>query len=857
MKMIRRFSLMAVLSVLFCGASFAQTQPIPIWTWQGIEDTVYATPSGNYILMADITADENTVQNNGERSNDGTGYYYCQCTYPEGFKGVNFSGTFDGNGYTITVGNQRTSLFGNVTGTIKNLTLKDAYVDINNPSLESTSAYEAKWRRGILCFELGTSGRIENCAIVNSKIVAKGKVLAGGFVGMSYGTIENCYFQGDVSVEEKLWGSNDRDAGGIAGCVRDNAVLKGCCIDANSTVSTKASSTTQDLVSPGDPPTSRAAGIAVGRTNDASYNAIISGCYNAGAIIKAPLEASVFEPEPSEDSEQAYEVSNAPTTTTPNCFPGASEFETAQDLANYLNAGCTTPAYVVITIQNADGTTTEKVVHIMSPLAQGKAEGTYTAKPGTGSQTDPTDWEFTPGNSGDGTNMVIPDGSEITFEKPTNADVTVEDGGQVVVGDNASNGKDENGNPIFTVTVKEGVDANMWNFIGFPIKENNGVSYLLPDQVEHNGEMVSTGTGINGGVWALEYNYAGNTWANQYLHWSEQFGGWNDFVDQANGIFVFPEQSNTITITGTAFKHSESITVTKDITAVGGNRFMALANPYTANLPVSTFASQNLQGNCIYKYDGRNGQYQAVECTDENAEILVGEGFFVNLADGVSSATISQSVSAEVAQTEYIELSVITDGVVAPVRFAVDESANVSFDRFDANKLFGDGTVAEPFFVKDGYKLCKEVVNQLPYTAALNVRSSEARTVEIVANYIPEAYDVVLVDGQEEIALENGTRYSAELVDGDNADRFSLKISRNAASIQEMATAEDIKVRNNNRMVSIDGGNNISVEVYNALGQKVYETRDHNFELNGVAAGAYVVNVKSGSASHSTKIVVR
>ena len=92
--------------------------------------------------------------------------------------------------------------------------------------------------------------------------------------------------------------------------------------------------------------------------------------------------------------------------------------------------------------------------------------------------------------------------------------------------------------------------------------------------------------------------------------------------------------------------------------------------------------------------------------------------------------------------------------------------------------------------------------------------------------------------------------------EGENADRFKLLITKNNVSIADVAEAESIRVVNNNRTISIYGGNDVRTEVYNALGQKVYETSDRVFDLNNVASGAYILKVSDGKTVNSTKIVV-
>ncbi|MCI7464756.1 MAG: T9SS type A sorting domain-containing protein, partial [Bacteroidales bacterium] len=200
--------------------------------------------------------------------------------------------------------------------------------------------------------------------------------------------------------------------------------------------------------------------------------------------------------------------------------------------------------------------------------------------------------------------------------------------------------------------------------------------------------------------------------------------------------------------------------------------------------------------------------------------------------------------------------SVSTDGYKVPVLFAQNDDATDGYDIYDANKMFGNGTVAEPYLVCEGIELCKEEVLSSSYTATMNIKSSESRSVEIVADNIPEGYSLTLIDGALEVVMNQGDVYTTDIAEGENADRFKLLITKNNVSIADVAEAESIRVVNNNRSIRVYGGKSVRTEVYNALGQKVYETSDRAFDLNNVASGAYILKVSDGKTVNSAKIVV-
>ena len=248
--------------------------------------------------------------------------------------------------------------------------------------------------------------------------------------------------------------------------------------------------------------------------------------------------------------------------------------------------------------------------------------------------------------------------------------------------------------------------------------------------------------------------------------------------------------------------------------------------------------------------------------------ILPGQGFFIYRRFGASNTyenTIEATVtlqyswtntSSKAANRDFLTVSVSTDGYKVPVMFAQNDMATEGYDIYDANKMFGSGSVAEPYLVCNGIELCKEEVSSANYTATMNIKSYESRSVEIVADNIPEGYSLTLIDGAVEMEMSEGDVYTTDIAEGENADRFKLLITKNNVSIADVAETESIRVVNNNRTISIYGGNDVRTEVYNALGQKVYETSDRAFDLNNVASGAYVLRVQDGKSVNSTKIVV-
>ena len=81
-----------------------------------------------------------------------------------------------------------------------------------------------------------------------------------------------------------------------------------------------------------------------------------------------------------------------------------------------------------------------------------------------------------------------------------------------------------------------------------------------------------------------------------------------------------------------------------------------------------------------------------------------------------------------------------------------------------------------------------------------------------------------------------------------------IKKSVGLGEVEEL----EVEITNSNRLVNVSSTEeDLQIEVYNALGQKVFATKDRNFTLNNVSAGAYVVKAFNNKASKTQKIVIK
>ena len=183
--------------------------------------------AANAVLTADITVTDNLLssliydEKSGEVSN---GANFKSWT-PIGNKLSQYTGTFDGKGYTVSglyfnnTSKSYVGLFGYVgsSGTVKNVGIVDSYFRGN------------EYVGGVCGWNDGT---IENS--YNRGAIGRGYKV-GGVCGNNYtGTITNCYSSATVSGSEDVGGVNGYNKGGtITNCYYDSNIYSGEAVGSN------------------------------------------------------------------------------------------------------------------------------------------------------------------------------------------------------------------------------------------------------------------------------------------------------------------------------------------------------------------------------------------------------------------------------------------------------------------------------------------------------------------------------------------------------------------------------------------------------------------------------------------------
>ena len=421
-----------------------------------------------------------------------------------------------------------------------------------------------------------------------------------------------------------------------------------------------------------------------------------------------------------------------------------------------------------------------------------------------------------------------------------------------------------------------------WTFIGAPFETGYELECIKPTSTHD--------------IAISKYDYTQRDWSNEWATVSTE-------MEAAEGYFAWPFYSGIVLFTtygdvfvqneetkkweeksydyskdpATALNNADVITISKNVSATASSEsekayWVALSNPYPAKLNVSKFLNANtgkIQGNCVYKLTDALVSNSAtnLQAWQTNAtELNMTDGFFVNLVSGSEIITISkeqltnypsnsQNKKTAIQQQEYIRFALVNGEEIADLFFAHNEKSENNYDIYDAHKLFAPMEMAEPYFVTEGKALVKEEVRELPYYATMNVRSYKDTVMSFVMKEIPAGLKVFIIDGKEMIEMFEGSVYTTEFLKGENIDRFKLFVRK--ADALDLNAQSGVSITNCNRLVNVQTKeDNLYVEVYNALGQKVYSTREYNFNLNELPAGSYVVKAYNKRVNESVKIVI-
>ncbi len=370
------------------------------------------------------------------------------------------------------------------------------------------------------------------------------------------------------------------------------------------------------------------------------------------------------------------------------------------------------------------------------------------------------------------------------------------------------------------------------------------------------------------------YDYDSNAWNNTFLYA-------NETMIEGDGYFVWAfnenyqgtsvTNDNTLTSVSMPYFTSGSVEVGHRNTGTANGsttsaKWFAFGNPFDKNLNKTDIlgALSNVQSDVLYTYNAYNRSWTTA------TEVLPGQGFMVASANGQDTVggTLNyptNSNSAPAMPENYgIRLSVNADDLTTNIFAKQENNAQDGFDQKDAYALFGNNEdLVEPYFVVDGRQIIHNRYNSDNYSCAVNFHSQKSGTATLSVSDVPEGTTVSIVDlVMNTETILNDEVYQIDIEAGENANRYLIKINKAGASVSLPQTIENeanIFIWNNNKEIFVKGENLQRVEVYNTLGQIVYQKQisgqEYNFTLS--TKGAYIVKTTANNGCKTQKIVIK
>lgn len=480
----------------------------------------------------------------------------------------------------------------------------------------------------------------------------------------------------------------------------------------------------------------------------------------------------------------------------------------------------------------------------------------------------------------------------------TNPIVDISSGGGLYDKGEQLNGK--------TVQFRKRLNLEKWNFLGIlgvsqNAVYNNKVNFLY--NTDNSAETVDSVKTKHNDMAADGFNYKTNDWDSTYLVSTTA-------LPFGQGIFVWPfntayndtveifTKNPILTQTGTVSDFNtigdNATTYLKQLnnTSTSEHKYFSLANPFTCDMSVPALIknlsggaeSGVITGNKIYVYHPNAlGEGQWID----NASILkAGEAFIVEIAGGrssfagventqlaqnsllgynytpTSSSKILSINGEEFRSFEFIAIDDLKN--VTRLSATCQDNAQNGIDNYDASVMFSEG-VSQPYFLVNNSGIKDNHFFTLPYEVPLNIHAE--RNDKVLFNLIcleKENIFVYLMDAEQDTiirVMNNQEPAYLDVTPGENEGKYKIAFSRKQIGLESVVDKNiDIIVWNNNRDVYVSGKDLKYIEVYNTLGQRIYERsisgEEFNFTLNAIS-GAYIVKIRNSEGTSTKKIVIK
>ena len=328
-----------------------------------------------------------------------------------------------------------------------------------------------------------------------------------------------------------------------------------------------------------------------------------------------------------------------------------------------------------------------------------------------------------------------------------------------------------------------------------------------------------------------------------------------------------------------SYGSSNDLTRTGVVTFTG---FNLVANPYPSALDFSSTASgltrTNMETSIWYKEASSFATFNFSSNTGANngqQYIPAMQSFWVRVAAGQTAGTLIVSDAARVHSTQSfyktttesnIFRMTVSDGTVndeTVVGFYQD--AQDVFENFDSEKMF-DTEIPQLYSLTSDFtevaingqsELLANEERIVPLGFSTNVAGSFTLNATNLADFDPSV-SVYLEDVQLNVLQDLNQNATYAFASGvvNTANRFKLHFGNMVTGVSNFENSATLVYADDNA-IYVNTPSNCTIEIYNALGEKIAELKAekglNKFPVN-TAKGIYVVKVQSGSAVVTKKV---
>jgi hypothetical protein len=438
------------------------------------------------------------------------------------------------------------------------------------------------------------------------------------------------------------------------------------------------------------------------------------------------------------------------------------------------------------------------------------------------------------------------------------------------------------------------VGTNEWDLIGSPVDGQSISAFASAN--------VST-LATNGATKAIGYyNNADNTWTN---YTTSTIGGAGNFpLGKGFQMGTIANGTGILSFTGSpaATLQTRAIINNDAANSGAGTRWNLVANPFPSYIQGNTNAdssnnfltinSDKLHDSyeAIYGYDADGTGYTIYNNSSDTLLLAPGQAFMV-ASDNTSSDNISFTtqmrtvvggddlILGRIMQDSYELILSINEGdtEIDQTKFYFKEGLTLGLDPgYDAGHFNQQAALTTRLVEEDegvGFAINAmglESINDVVIPLVVNRESGNGFRISIHTNDIYEGTNVYLEDNQQgTMTLLNEQDF--ELTPQDNlsgAGRFFVHLTSTSLSIEDDIETHLLNVYKSdiNNFITIEGtanqSNQINLRLYNILGKEVVsKTLENNINTQtistqGLAAGIYVIKLKSGNTVLTKKLII-